>query len=103
MMLTRVVRRCTPAASGMLARTRGHWCRARGSRRSGWGGRLVLLVVGQVVAQRPQLRAQEVTGGDLANRRPQRSDLAGQELHVGVSAGVGLAVLLGDDLVARLL
>ena len=57
----------------------------------------------ELAEQRAQLRAQEVAGGDLADRHPQRGHLAGQELHVGVGPGVGLPVLLGDHPVARLL
>ena len=57
----------------------------------------------QLLDQVAQLRAQEVAGRDLAEGHPQRGDLAGQELHVGVRAGVGLAVLLVDHPVAHLL
>src|SRR6478735_11039878 len=72
------------------------------------GARLHLVVAGpvellEVAHQRAELGAQEVAGRDLAHRHPQRRHLAGQELHVGVGPRVGLAVLLGDDLVARLL
>src|SRR6478609_3232361 len=65
--------------------------------------RLAARQVLDVTQQAAELRAEEVAGGDLADRHPQRGDLAGQELHVGVGAGVGLAVLLGDHLVALLL
>ena len=53
---------------------------------------LVALV--ELLDQVAQLGAQEVAGGDLAQRDPQRGDLAGQELGVGVRPLVRLAVLL---------
>ena len=62
-----------------------------------------LLVLVQLLDQVAQLGAQEVAGRHLAEGHPQRGDLAGQELHVGVRAGVGLAVLLVDHPVAHLL
>src|SRR6478609_8576335 len=46
--------------------------------------RLAARQVLDVTQQAAELRAEEVAGGDLADRHPQRGDLAGQELHVGV-------------------
>ena len=88
---------------GVLMMPKPRWWRA-----SPYGVGLRLVVVGpvallEVAEQGAQLGAQEVAGGDLADRHPQRGHLAGEELHVGVGAGVGLAVLLGDHLVAGLL
>src|SRR5690349_4350042 len=65
--------------------------------------RLAAREVLDVTEQDAELGPEEVAGGDLADRHPQRGHLAGEELHVGVGAGVGLPVLLADDLVARLL
>ena len=47
-----------------------------------------------------QLAADEVTGGDVAERDPQRGDLAGQVLGVGDVALVARAVVLGLHAVA---
>src|SRR6478672_8171411 len=66
-------------------------------------GRLLALQLLDVAEQPAQLGAEEVAGRDLADRHPQRGHLAGEELHVGVGARIGLAVLLGDHLVALLL
>src|SRR3954462_6065399 len=74
-------------------------------------GRSGLLVGELVVApgllellhQRSQLRTDVVAGGDLSEGHPERGHPAGQELHVGVRAGVRGAVLLGDHPVPVLL
>src|SRR5687767_3342563 len=66
-------------------------------------GRLLAREVLDVTEEAAQLRAEEVARGDLTDGHAQRRHLAGEELHVGVGPGVGLPVLLGDDLVALLL
>ena len=57
----------------------------------------------EVPEQSAQFAADEVTGRDLAEAEAQAGDLAGQELHVGVRLGVGVAVLLLGDAVATFL
>src|SRR5262245_17205808 len=51
----------------------------------------------QLHQQRLEFRSQEVTGGDLAERHPQRGHLAGEELHVGPGSVVHVAVALVLD------
>ena len=57
----------------------------------------------ELLQQRTELGADVVAGGHLAERHPQARHLPGEELHVGVGAGVGQPVALGDDAVAVLL
>ena len=57
--------------------------------------RLALVALVEVVEQVAQLGAEEVAGGDLAERDPQRRDLAGEVLRVGDEAlGAGPVVLV---------
>src|SRR5215213_5870549 len=62
-----------------------------------------LVLVLELLEQRPQLGADEVAGRHLAQRHPHARHLPRQELHVRVRAGVGHPVPLADDPVPVLL